>query len=239
MRKSLQIILMGWEWDRLVYGLKQHPPQKAILICSSESSGAGRKWTGTTKNITKDLIDKISELIETEVYTLNYYDFDECIFTLVRIIEKNINKYDEISINISSGNKVLVTAAVMVSQYYPVNLFYVVPEKYNVPDNQPYLTSGAKDVIELPTFDMRELVIPTKKQYEILNEVSEEGVLFTDLVKSYAARRGMKIDDYKMRKMKSLFFYHLKKLKHKKLISMEIVGGQLMKIGRASCRERV
>jgi hypothetical protein len=223
----LQIILMGWEWDRLVHGLKEYPPKKAILICSSDKDPQ-QKWTGVTKDITKSLAEKIKEIVDTEIIYVNYYDFDECLFTLAKIIEQNLDKYDSIDINISSGNKILVTAAVLVSQYYPVEIFYVIPEKYNVPKTQPYLTSGIKSIVKLPTFDIKDLVLPTKKQREIFQELLfDERISFSDLVKKYAETNGIDLDRRKMEKMKSLFFYHLKKLKEKRLISMEVKNKSL------------
>ncbi|MBU0899020.1 MAG: hypothetical protein KKB03_04100 [Nanoarchaeota archaeon] len=227
MKKNLQIILMGWEWDRLIYGLKESPPKKAILICSSDK-GQQSQWSGVTKKITNNLISKIKEIIDTEIHYVDYYDFDDCLFTLVKIIEKNINEYDAIGINISSGNKILVTASILVSQYYPIEIFYVIPEQYNVNDDRPFLTSGAKGIVKLPTFDIKELVVPTKKQGEIFNEIGYDKINFSDLVKKYSESRKIELDKRKMEKMKSLFFYHLKNLKEKKLVELEIKNRQLL-----------
>ena len=225
MEKSLQIILMGWEWDRLLYGMKEYPQKKAILVCSSEKKQP--QWTKPTENITKNLIERIKDVIDTEVVRVNYYDFDECLFTLSKIIEENVEKYDAISINISTGSKILVTAAILVSQYYPVELFYVVPKKYNIPKNIPYFTSGFREIIKLPTFNIKGLVIPTKKQKEIFSELEHGKISFSDLVKKYASKRGISLDRRKTENMKSLFFYHLKKLEEKGLIKMKVENNQM------------
>ena len=34
--KKLQIILVGNEWDRLIYPIKEHNPDKVVLLCQDE-----------------------------------------------------------------------------------------------------------------------------------------------------------------------------------------------------------
>ena len=225
MKKTLQIVLVGWEMDRLMHGLKKHPPRKVIFITSSPKKALKRKWADVTTQVTDEVIEKVGSLIETEIYKVNYHDFDDCISTIIKVLENNKKDFDEILLNVSSGSKPLVIASVLASQYYPVKLFYVIPDDYS--SKGKFLSSGAKDIIELPTFELKSLVFPVKKQREIFNELDYEKISFSNLIKKYAETHKIKLDDLKIKKMKSLFFYHLKNLKQKKLINLKTDNREL------------
>ena len=226
MKKTLQIVLVGWEMDRLMHGLKKHPPRKVIFITSSPKKSLKRKWADITTDVTDKAIEKVGSLIDTEVVKVNYHDFDDCISTVIKVLEENKDNFDEILMNVSSGSKPLVIASVLASQYYPVKLFYVIPEDYNAKQTN-YLSNGAKGILELPTFELKSLVFPVKKQRDIFNELDYDKITFSDLIKKFAKTHKIKLDDLKVKKMKSLFFYHLKNLKQKKLINMKVNNREL------------
>jgi hypothetical protein len=227
MKRSLQIILTGWEWDRILYGLKEYPPKKVIFVCPKNELNRS-KWGDITNGMVKKMIDRIKDIMESQIVFVNYYDFYDCMKGLSKIIYDNIGKYDDISINISTGTRVLSTAAVLVSQYYPVELFYVVPERYNISKETPFLTSGAQEIVKLPTFNIRELVIPTKRQKEIFENLNDGETVFSELIKRYAQKRGITQTRRKTAELRSALFYHLKKLKDKRLIEMRVEGNRLI-----------
>ncbi len=225
MKKTLQIVLVGWEMDRLMHGLKKFPPRKVIFITSSAKKSFKKKWAYITDDVVNKAISQVGSLIETETVKVNYHDFDDCISTMIKVLEENVSSYDEILLNVSSASKPLVIASVLASQYYPVKLFYVIPEDYHSKDK--LLSTGAKDIIELPTFELKSLVFPVKKQREIFNELSYDKISFSNLIKKYALRHKIKLDDLKIKKMKSLFFYHLKNLRQKRLIDLKTENREL------------
>jgi hypothetical protein len=215
-KEKLQIILMGWEWDRIFYGIKKYAPNKVIFIVSDPKD----KRSEITIKIAQEMINKIKDLIEFECLTVNYYDFDECSNLLMKILEKYKDDY-EITINISSGTKILIAATILISQYYPVKLFYVIPEKYNLPKGKKTLTSGAIGSVELPTFRLRDVAIPLKMEKEILLLLEGKPISLSLLIEKYSYLKKIKLDLYKSRSLKSLFSYHLKKLKNKGLVELE------------------
>jgi hypothetical protein len=225
MVKSLQIILMGWEWDRLVYGLRKRPASKVIFVSSDPDIVPNKKWSEATTSLVEKLAEQIRPLVESEVVFANYQNFEDCLEKAIQILEDNVGKFDEINVNLSTGNTILRTAFILASQYYPINLFYVLPEKYNAPGM--IMTSGAKALIELPTFELKELVLPTKTQKEVFRLLSKEPLSFTMLVKKFAAEKGLRLSEGRLKDLKSKFFYHLKKLKAKKLVKMEVNAKQL------------
>lgn len=227
MRQTLQIILVGWEFDRLMYGLKQFPPKKAIFVTSSPDASIKKEWSDITSEITNQAIKKIKHLINTEIVYVDYHNFDDCISKMIDILETNMNDFDEILINISSAAKPLVIASVLASQYYPVKLFYVIPKEYNKPIDTKFLLKGAIGIIELPTFELKDIVAPTKRQKDILLELNDKKISFSNLIKKYSKKYDIKLDDYKIKKMKSLFFYHLKKLEKKRLVKLNVKHREL------------
>ena len=227
MKKSLQIVLMGWEWDRIIYGLKQNPPNKVILICPMNEKSK-KKWGDITVEIANKVVGEVGKLLDTEIRYADYYDFFDCMRSLSRAIEENVGKYDSITINISTGTRILSTAAVLVSQYFPVELLYVVPEKYNISENMKYLTSGAKEIVWLPTFNIKSIVMPVRKQKWILDNIEEKGTLFSDMIKKYCRANNTNQTRSAIAKLRSVLFYNVKKLKDKHLIETEIIGNKMM-----------
>ena len=221
MKRTLQIILVGWELDRVMYGLKEMPPKKAIFITSSPEHSIKRKWSDITENVTKRAIESIKSIVETEVVYANYHDFDDCMSKIVSVLEANKNNFDEIILNVSSGSKPLIIASVLASQYYPINLFYVVPEEYNSPLDTQFLSSGAIKILELPTFELKELVLPTKKQRDIFSLLEENEIPFSRVLEKYSKNTGIKLKGHTIDRLRSLFFYHLKKLEKKRLVKLQ------------------
>ncbi len=221
MERGLQIVLMGLEWDRLLHGFKQYPANKAVLLCPNPKVDPITRLGPRTIETTHKLAEKIKPLIETEIVYMDFHDFNDCLEKLIGVLEDNIGKYSEITINISAGTKLLVAAATLASQYYPVRLFYVVPQYYNTLPNIDSLSKGVSGVIELPSFELSEIVIPTKRQRELFLLIGSE-ITFTELVKKYCSFKGIKLNAERMRQMKSLLQYHLKKLKQKRLVELKL-----------------
>jgi hypothetical protein len=226
MNRSLQIVLMGFEWDRIMYGLKEYPPRKAVLVCPLNDKSK-KKWADMAFEIAKKVKENVGNLIETEIVYVNYYDFYDCIHKLANLMEENKGKYDNILMNISTGTRIASTAAVLISQYYPVELFYVVPQKYNLAENVLYLSSGAKEIVKLPTFNIKELVIPTKRQKKIFEQLEEEEVSLSYLIKKYSEVNNLNPSKRQIADLRSLLFYHLKKLREKRLVDMHVEGKSL------------
>lgn len=227
MKHSLQIILMGLEWDRLLHGLKEHPPTKAILLCPDPKVDPITRLGPRTIETTEKLAGKITPLIETEIVYVDFHDFDNCLEKLIEILEKNKDKFSEITLNISAGTKLLIAAATLASQYYPVKLFYVIPQYYTTQPKIDTLSKGVKGVVELPSFELNELVLPTKRQRELFLLIGDK-ISFTELAKRYCKEKGIKPSAEKIKEMKALLFYHLKKLKQKRLIGMGVEGRNLL-----------
>ena len=218
MGKRLQIVLMGWEMDRLIYGIKQKSPQKVIFISSDSKKTPDRRWGDKTTAIAEQIGESISKVIDSEILFFEYHNLDSCLEKTVGLLEKYSPEYDEITVNISSGSTLIKTAMILAAQYYPIQLFYVIPKDYTHPCE--IITHGVRGMVDLPSINLKNLITPVKKEKQLLLLLSKETFSFTKLTKDYAKQNGIKATPDKIKTLKSGLFYHLKKLKEKGLINM-------------------
>jgi hypothetical protein len=218
--KRLQIILTGWEKDRFVYGIKQKSPNKVIFISSEPSKAPNKKWGQKTTEIAEEIGQSIKSVVDYEIVFFAYHDLDSCIRKTVDLVEKNLKEFDEISVNVSSGTTLIKMAFSMVAQFYPIKLFYVIPNEYTHPCE--IITTGARALVELPNIKLRKIINPNKKQKEILSLLNEEKISFTELTKKYAKLKEKKVNGEEIKQLKSWLFYHIKKMREKNLIEHEV-----------------
>jgi hypothetical protein len=220
MTKRLQIILAGWERDRLVYGIKQKSPNKVIFISSDPKKAPNAKWGDKTTALAEEIGESIKNLIEYEIIYFDYHDINSCLEKTVNLLEENIKKFEEITVNISSGTTIMKMAMNMASQYYPIELFYVIPKEYTHPCE--IITKGARGIVDLPTINLRKIIKPKKTQKELIELLDEKEKTFTQLTKEFAQKKGKKLGKEEMKTMKAWLFYHLKKMKEKDLLNTKV-----------------
>lgn len=213
---DLQIVAVGGEWDRIVQVLKKYPCEKVIFTVSDLEET--QKEASEFKKLTSTLID-------SEIVQISYRELSEAMQQLKKIVEKNIEKYDNIYANISGGTRIISVALVLLAQYYPIQVLYAVP-KIHTP-NGPYKTKGVRRIIELPTIRLQNVTQLKDSEEEIMNFLGKKPISFSLLICQYANSKNIKLDDLKIRDLKSRFSYTLKNLKDKNLIKTEIRERQL------------
>ncbi len=225
--KSLQIVLMGWEYDRIIYGIKQRPCNKVIFISSNTKNLPEnmKKWGNATSGLAEKIREEIKPIIKSEMFYTNYHSLDDCLEDISELLEKAVEEFEEISVNISSGTTILKMAFMLAAQYYPLKLFYVIPKEYSHPGE--IITVGARGLVELPSINLSKISLPKNKRKEIFLLIEKEKKSFTEITKAYAKKREMKIDSEKMKSLKSWIFYHLKKLEEQNLIETKTKNKEL------------
>lgn len=223
--KTLQIVLMGWEYDRIVYGLKQKPANKVIFISSDPIKTPDKRWGRASTDLAEQIGNSIKPIMDSEILFFNYHNLDDCLNKTINLLEKVVKEYDEININISAGTTLLKTSMMLAAQYYPIKLFYVIPGQYTHPGE--IITTGVRGLVDLPTINLSQLALPKKKQAEILLIINEEAQTFTSLTKSYAKGKGVKITPEEIKSLKSWLFYYLKKLEQQNLITTKTQNKEL------------
>ncbi|MBI4447960.1 hypothetical protein HY643_03190 [Candidatus Woesearchaeota archaeon] len=216
--KKLQIILMGDEWDRLIYPIKKYKPNKVIFLCQSELEFP--EESKKVIDIANNLVKKIDLLVECEIQKVKTHYFAEGIDVLLKIMRGH-KDYEEVVINISAGNKIMVAASILISQYFGCKLSYVVPKEYGGAKSDFY-AKGALREVKIPTLNILKLIEPKKKEKEIFLYITEEPITLTELITAYSKKKITDVN--KSRTLKSLFLYHLKKLVNKNLIEMDNSG---------------
>ena len=210
---------MGWEYDRIVYGLKQKPANHVIFISSDPVKTPDKNWGRASTDLAEQIGNSIKPLVDSEILFFNYHNLDDCLNKTIALIEKVVGQYDEINVNVSAGTTLLKTSMMLAAQYYPINLFYVIPGQYTHPGE--IITTGARELVDLPTINLSQLALPKKKQADILLLLSGEEQSFTTLTKEYAKLKSIKVNSDKLKSLKSWLFYYLKKLEQQNLIQTQ------------------
>jgi len=223
--KSLQIILMGWEYDRILYGIKQRPPNKVIFISSDPEKTPDKNWGQESTALSEKIGESIKSLIDYEIVFFKYHELDDCMEKTTLMLEKACKEYDNIEVNVSAGTTLLKMAFMLASQYYPIKLFYVIPAQYTHPCE--IITTGARGLVELPSINLSKLALPKKKQGEIFLLIGKDKKSFTTITKEYAKQKEIRLNADKTRTLKSWLFYHLKKLEQQNLIETKIENKEL------------
>ncbi|HNV01137.1 MAG TPA: DUF6293 family protein [archaeon] len=224
--KTVQVILMGWEYDRFIYGIKQKPANKVIFISSDSQKSHDKKWGEATTSIAEKIGESLKQIIDYEIILFDFHNLEECIEKTTTLLEKLTKEYDDITVNISSGTTILKMSMMLAAQYYPIKLFYVIPTQYTHPGE--IITTGARALVDLPSINLSKIALPAKKQKELIMILDKNQKSFTQLTKEFAKNRNIKLNSDKMKQLKSGLFYNLKKLKEKNLIEMEVKQKELL-----------
>lgn len=216
---------MGWEYDRIMYGLREKPPNKIIFISSDAKKLHNPKWGETTNSIAEKIRDEVKIFMNSEVLYFNYHDMESCLDESIKLVQRLCKDYETIDVNISAGTTLLKMAMIMASQYYPINLFYVIPQEYTHPCE--IITKGAKGLVELPTINLKKLINLSPKQKEIFLLIENYKKSFTQITKEYAKLKSIKLTEDKTKTLKSWLFYHTKKLDAQGLVNLKLNEKQL------------
>jgi hypothetical protein len=216
---------MGWEYDRIVYGLKQKPASKVIFISSDPVKTPDKSWGRASTDLAEQIGNSIKPIVDSEILYFNYHNLDDCLNKTITLLEEVVKEYDEININISAGTTLLKASMMLAAQYYPINLFYVIPAQYTHPGE--IITTGARDLVDLPTINLSQLALPKKKQAEILLLLDKDEQSFTTLTKQYSKNNSIKLNPDKIKSLKSWLFYYLKKLELQNLIQTKTKNKEL------------
>ncbi len=216
----LQIILMGWEYDRFIVGLQRYPSEKVIFVISSNANIWKKKMITLSKKI-----GSLVPLVDKETLFFDYYNVEEALFGLIKILEEHKN-YDEIIINISSGTKPVIIAAVLAAQFYPITLFYTIPKEYNY-SKDTFISSGVVDTMKVPTFSLSKIIIPSQPQRELLKYLTDQQISLNQLVENFLGR---KVNYREAKNHKARFLYLIKQLREKGLVETKLGNNQQLYI---------
>lgn len=157
-KSRVHIAPVGFEVDRVVEPLKKLQAERVWLISERD----------TDEDKGKKFLDQVKEKIERElpnceirIKTCDVINRD--LYDNLKIYREILEDEDGnfININVSTGTKIQSIAGILASMFFKNDIddiypYYAIPEKYNERDSdENQLTSGLKDIVDIPIFPIQ------------------------------------------------------------------------------------
>ncbi|OYT45387.1 hypothetical protein B6U90_03405 [Thermoplasmatales archaeon ex4484_6] len=160
---------MGLEFDRVLGGLKRFPTNRIILLYGNDTdSNIERKARKNGKRIR----EVVSATIDVEEMEMDIFDFFQAARTLNGLFRQLQSQGHSIYVNLSTGNRIVSSAALLACYMTRAHPYYVRPESYHIPENREVISTGVLSVIEMP---MVRIIGPTRKGQIVLAVLSDLG----------------------------------------------------------------
>jgi hypothetical protein len=194
---TTQIVLVGWDYERVLAGIRSFPLNKLILLPTPKEEREIRiRGNGRTSLDYAGRIERaVSQVmrVRVELYPIPAHNFEEAFKTVASLIEKEQN------------------AAFM----------HGVKTCYTIPEREVYEAQGVKETIVLPTLvGFKPLQRLSDSAKQILNTLKGMGGR-TETMKHLADKLGWSRDET------GKLSYHLSRLEGYGLIKTERVGREL------------
>ena len=189
MTRTVQICPIGFEFDRVIEGVKVHSCNIIYLLKSIKKTVNEDDPNKLLLKIANSFVNKLekhfleTKICEPIVRETNVVTLEKTVEELCLIIKEEVEIYGtkEIWINISTSTKLFVSAAMYVGAYYPkfIHLFYL--------DARHYTANLLLDA--------------TTTKEEIAQKFKDYGITYKDSEKSY---QGITVPSYTMDALKEL-----------------------------------
>ncbi|MGA1872456.1 MAG: DUF6293 family protein [Thermoplasmatota archaeon] len=165
----VHVIPMGLELDRVLGGLKEFPTNRAILLYGRDlTSGIEIK----ARNNGQRLKEMVSATIDVEEMEMDIFDFYSSTRSLKELFQELRLKGNEVYINLSTGNRIISSAALLAAFMTRSHPYYVRPDRYSIPEDQEVLSHGVSSVMEIPSVT---IMGPNSDQEEVLKVLGRLG----------------------------------------------------------------
>lgn len=142
MTRTVQICPIGFEFDRVIEGVKEHSCNIIYLLKSIKRIKKEDHPNKRLIEIANMFVEKLNlHFTSTKICTpivreTNVVTLEKTIEELCKIIKEEVEEYEtkEIWINISTSTKLFVSAAMYVGAFYPkiIHLFYLDARHYTI-----------------------------------------------------------------------------------------------------------
>ncbi|MGA1819587.1 MAG: DUF6293 family protein [Thermoplasmatota archaeon] len=165
----IHVIPMGLELDRVLGGLKEFPTNHAILLYGKDRRSS---IVAKARNNGERLRDMVSATIDVEEIEMDIFDFYSASRSLRELFQDLRQKGYEVYINLSTGNRIVSSAALLAAFMTRSHPYYVKPERYSIPEDQEVLSHGVASVMEIPSVT---IMGPKKDEEEVLKVLGRIG----------------------------------------------------------------
>jgi hypothetical protein len=166
---KVHVIPMGLEIDRVLGGLKEFPTNKAILIYGTDRGSDIERRARKNGDRIKE---KVSATIDIEELELDIFDFFESTRVMVHLMMKLKREGNSVYVNLSTGNRIVTSAALLACYMTGSHPYYVKPESYSIPSDKEVLSVGVSSVMEIPSV---KIVGPSEKGQVMLRTLASQG----------------------------------------------------------------
>jgi hypothetical protein len=168
-QKNVHIIPIGLEIDRVLAGLKQYPTNYAVFLYGTNPKlDVEQKARNNGKKIEK----MINATVTVRNEYVDHHDFKNAFHKLNDLFSDLNDEGYRIYVNISSGSRIVSSAAIVIAFMTNSIPYYIYPSKYNIPKTTTVLSKGYEDIIQIPTMTIES---PTEKERLILNALLKKG----------------------------------------------------------------
>ncbi|MBN1390258.1 MAG: hypothetical protein JXA22_06420 [Candidatus Thermoplasmatota archaeon] len=166
---AVHVIPMGLELDRVLGGLKEFPTNHVVLLYGKDARSPIEIKARHNGERVKELI---SATIDVEEMVLDIFDFYSATRSLKELFSELGNRGGEVFVNLSTGNRIITSAALLAAFMTRSHPYYVQPERYSIPEDQEVLSHGVSSVMEIPSVT---IMGPSKQQEEVLKVIGRLG----------------------------------------------------------------
>ncbi|MGA1821692.1 MAG: DUF6293 family protein [Thermoplasmatota archaeon] len=167
--RTVHIVPMGLELDRVLGGLKKYPSNRVILIYGTDlDSDIERRARENGERI----MDMVRATIDVEIMEFDIFDFYTSTSKFTELFSELRENGWEVFVNISTGNRIVSYAAALSCFMTDAHPYYVIPESYSIPTDQQVLSQGVRDVMELPTV---RIIGPSDREKILLRILGQSG----------------------------------------------------------------
>lgn len=203
-KKTVHILPVGYEYDKLIASIRQYPVHRIILIMVDGDD---------KRQLVQQAVTKVKEAfkgIEIEERIVARENIFQATLDILDVIEEQVKKGSDIKINIAGGMRNLGISSYIASLVSKVTVYTDIPESNN---EKGYVLKG---IMEIPIFPIKEI---SREQMEILNQLDES----TNSLDTLISRLKPEVDKgtQQFDNERSRLSHHIKKLKNAGFVETE------------------
>jgi len=147
-KQRIHVVPMGLEVDRVIGGLKRFPTNRVILLYGIDRSSEIEKKARSNGERIKEMVKATMDVEEIEMDIFDFYCGTRKLKELFHDLKQ---KGFSVHVNLSTGNRIITSAALLACFMTEANPYYVHPVKYSIPEDQEVLSHGVDRVIAIPS----------------------------------------------------------------------------------------
>ena len=197
---EVHIATLGYTKEPVLLGIRAYTIDKIILLFTNNQESI---------NNSEEICTYVQQSkIKCEKLLIDPFDLDDIVLKMLKISEQHPK--DNLHINITGGTKIMASSALLAGYILGIKVYYFLDDRLE--ENQ------SKEVQEL----LVELPIP-KTNYKEIDE-TQKRIMINMLDKGGRVERINSEMHDELKLSKQTISYHLKQMKNKELIEIEIQG---------------